>query len=517
MLKGKLNRKTLRIILGDQLNINHSWFRSVDDNVEYVLMEVKSETNYVIHHIQKVLCFFAAMRAFADELSRKGHAVQYWQISDIKNQQSFALNLRQMVQSGEYVTLEYQHPDEYRLQQVFLQLEMELGIQVRATDSEHFMMPREEVAILFHHRKRYLLETFYRHVRKKLNILMVGDQPEGGQWNFDELNRSPIKKGLVLPNPPVFSHNLSNIADELTLMNIETIGHCDAVHFPWAITREDALIWLDWFCKHQLAFFGTYQDAMHTDEPFLFHSRLSFVLNSKLISPLEVIQAAVAEYRKRPQEIHIAQVEGFVRQIAGWREFVRGIYWNEMPGYSEKNFFGHKRSLPGFFWTANTRMNCLKQAIGQSLEWSYAHHIQRLMITGNFALLAGIDPIEVHRWYLGIYIDAIEWVELPNTLAMSQFADGGGLATKPYVSAAAYIQKMSNYCSACAYNPKERIGDNACPMNALYWNFIESNLESFRKNMRMAMPVRGLLKMLPQQRQEIREQAERIFSNIETL
>jgi deoxyribodipyrimidine photolyase-related protein len=517
LLKAKMKGRILRLILGDQLNIHHSWFRSTDKHVTYVMMEVKSESEYVTHHIQKVLCFFAAMRAFADELTRQGHAVQYWKISDLNNQQSFSLNLRQMVQSGDYATLEYQHPDEYRLQQFFLQLETELGIPVKGVDSEHFLMPREEVAILFQHRKRYLLETFYRHVRKKLNILMVGDQPEGGQWNFDELNRSPIKKGLAMPHPPVFSHNLSDIADELTQMSIETIGRCDAVHFPWAITREEALIWLNWFCKHQLAFFGTYQDAMHTDEPFLFHSRLSFALNTKLISPLEVIHAAVEEYRLRPHEIHIAQVEGFVRQIAGWREFVRGIYWNEMPDYKQKNFFGHKRPLPGFFWTGDTRMNCLKQAIGQSLEWSYAHHIQRLMITGNFALLAGVNPEEVHQWYLGIYIDAIEWVELPNTLAMSQFADGGGLATKPYVSAAAYIQKMSNYCAKCAYNPKERIGETACPMNALYWNFIETHLESFKKNMRMAMPVRGLLKMTPQQREEIHCQADRMLENIEEL
>lgn len=515
MLKAKMNGRLLRLILGDQLNIHHSWFRETDVNVTYVMMEVKSETDYVTHHIQKVLGFFAAMRAFADELKQKGHIVEYWKIGDANNLQSFPLNLKQMLLSGGYASMEYQFPDEYRLQQVFLNLE--LGIPLKAVDTEHFLMPREEVGSLFRQRKRYLLETFYRHVRKKLNLLMVDGEPEGGRWNFDELNRSPIKKGLTLPSPPVFSRDVSHIADELRAMKIETIGTCDAEKFLWAVTRDEALIWVDWFCKHQLASFGTYQDAMLIDEPFLFHSRLSFALNTKLISPLEVIQAAEAEYRLRPHEIHIAQVEGFVRQIAGWREFIRGIYWNEMPGYSEKNFFGHNRSLPGFFWTGQTRMNCLKQAIGQSLEWSYAHHIQRLMITGNFALLAGVDPKEVHRWYLGIYIDAIEWVELPNTLAMSQFADGGGLATKPYVSAAAYIQKMSNYCSKCDYNPKERIGDSACPMNALYWNFIETHLDTFEKNMRMAMPVRGLLKMTPQQRTEIQKQSELIFSRIEKL
>jgi deoxyribodipyrimidine photolyase-related protein len=512
-MKGKI----LRVILGDQLNIKHSWFGVHDSNITYVMMEVKSETDYVTHHVQKVICFFAAMRAFAQELQRLGHDVQYWKIGDAGNQQSFPLNLKQMVRSGDYASMEYQYPDEYRLQQVFLTLETELGIPLKAVDSEHFLMPREEVRSLFQHRKRYLMETFYRHVRKKLNLLMVDEQPEGGRWNFDELNRSPIKKGTAIPHPPVFCHDVSQIADELQAMKIETIGRVDVNKFPWPITRAEAWIWLDWFCKHQLASFGTYQDAMQMDEPFLFHSRLSFALNTKLISPLEVIQAAIAEYRRRPKEIQLAQVEGFVRQIAGWREFVRGIYWNEMPGFKEKNFFGNKRSLPGFFWTGHTRMNCLKQAIGQSLEWSYAHHIQRLMITGNFALLAGVDPEEVHRWYLGIYIDAIEWVELPNTLAMSQFADGGYLATKPYVSAAAYIQKMSNYCTSCFYNPKERIGDRACPMNALYWNFIETHLESFKNNIRMAMPVRGLLKMTPQQRSEIQKQSELIFSKIENL
>ncbi len=517
LTKQKMKGKLLRLVLGDQLNIHHSWFRLTDLDVTYVMMEVKTETDYVKHHIQKVLCFFAAMRAFAEELQRLGHDVIYLKISDTNNLQSFPLNLKQIFQSGTYVGWEYQQPDEYRLQQVLRDLESEIDIPSRAVDSEHFLTHREEVGQLFQNRKRYLLETFYRHVRKKLNLLMVDNQPEGGKWNFDELNRSPIKKGQKLPRPPVFSHNLSHIAEELARMGVDTIGQCDTKNFTWAVTREEALIWLEWFCKHQLVHFGTFQDAMHSDEPFLFHSRLSFALNTKLISPLEVINSAIEEFRRRPQEIQIAQVEGFVRQIAGWREFIRGIYWNEMPGFRDKNYFAHNRTLPSFFWTGATKMNCLKEAIGQSLEWSYAHHIQRLMITGNFALLAGVNPEEVHRWYLGIYIDAIEWVELPNTLAMSQFADGGSLATKPYVSAAAYIQKMSNYCSKCAYNPKERIGLKACPMNALYWNFIETHLESFRKNIRMAMPVRGLLKMTAQQRADIQRQADWILSNIEDL
>ena len=512
-----MSDKILRLVLGDQLNIRHSWFDHVDSNVTYVLMEVKSESEYVTHHIQKILAFFGAMRAFAEELRKAGHKVIYLKISDSGNLHSFSLNLKQIIQTGEYSCMQYQHPDEYRLSQFFQGMENELGLPVEAFDSEHFLVSREEVGHLFQHRKRYLLETFYRHVRKKFNLLMDGDEPEGGRWNFDELNRSPVKKGLSLPRPPFFRRNLSQIANEITAMEIKTIGHCNAENFPWAITRGEALEWLDGFCKHQLEYFGTYQDAMHEGEPFLFHSRLSFALNVKLISPAEVIQAAIEEYRSRPHAIAIAQVEGFIRQIAGWREFIRGIYWNEMPGYKEKNFLGHNRSLPNFFWTGHTRMNCLKKAISQSLEWSYAHHIQRLMITGNFALLAGVDPLEVHRWYLGIYIDAIEWVELPNTLAMSQFADGGYLATKPYVSAAAYIQKMSNYCSSCSYNPKERIGTNACPMNALYWNFIETHLERFKGNMRMAMPVRTLLKMSLDQRQEIHKQAEEIFSQIESL
>jgi len=517
MRKSRLNDSTLRVILGDQLNINHSWFRKVDADVTYVMMEVKTETGYVVHHIQKVVAFFSAMRAFADELQRAGHNVRYVRISDEANFQNFPENLKAMIASDGFTHLEYQWPDEYRLHKVFEELESIIGIPVRGVDSEHFLTDRAEVGKLFKNSKRYLLETFYRHVRKKLDLLMIGDQPEGGRWNFDEMNRSPIRKGTVVPKPPVFKRNVKGIVAELQESEIVTMGTCVATSFSWAVTRTEALTWLNWFCKHQLAHFGVYQDAMLSGEPFLYHSRLSFALNTKLLSPVEVIDAVIAEYRSRPDDIQISQVEGFVRQIAGWREFVRGIYWNEMPGYQESNFFEHRRNLPGFFWTGNTRMNCLKQAIGQSLEWSYAHHIQRLMITGNFALLAGLDPQQVHHWYLGIYIDAIEWVELPNTIAMSQFADGGGLATKPYVSAAAYIHKMSNYCSGCAYNPKERIGETACPMNSLYWNFIDENLEIFRQNMRMAMPVRGLLKMTAEQRRAIRQQAERIFTGIENL
>jgi deoxyribodipyrimidine photolyase-related protein len=352
------------------------------------------------------------------------------------------------------------------------------------------------------------MEAFYRRMRKRCDVLMEGEQPAGGGWNFDTENRRPYDGRVPIPPPLVFENDVSGIVDMIRRCKVKTFGAIEPKQLIWPIDRPQALKLLKAFIAAGLPHFGTYQDAMTVKSWSLFHSRLSFALNTKILHPLEVIAAAVNAWEKDPQRIAIPQVEGFVRQILGWREYMRGVYWALMPDFAGMNFFGHDLPLPDFYWTAETRMACLAAAIGQSLKHAYAHHIQRLMITGNFALLAGVHPDEVDAWYLGIYIDAIQWVELPNTRGMSQFADGGMVATKPYVSSANYIRKMSDYCTSCGYDPKARHGEGACPFNSLYWGFYARNRDKFESNPRISMMYRTWDRMAAAERKRILRQAE---------
>ena len=359
------------------------------------------------------------------------------------------------------------------------------------------------------------MESFYREMRRKYQILMEGSQPLTGQWNYDQDNRQALKdKSLLLP-PRLHPKQVGPILDMLDRCGVSTIGSLDSEAFVWPTSRKESLELLDHFCEHLLVHFGSYQDALTTWDPYLFHSRLSFSLNCKMISPLEVVQTVEAYWSKNQDQIGIAQVEGFIRQIIGWREYMRGIYWAKMPEFAQLNYFGHHRKLPDWFWTGNTKMNCLSQSVHQSLDLAYAHHIQRLMVTGNFSLLAGIHPDEVDRWYLGIYIDAIEWVEITNTRGMSQFADGGIVGTKPYVSSANYIKKQGNYCGSCAYQADKKTGEGSCPFNSLYWHFHARNRELLEKNPRIGMVYRTWDKMGNQQ--AILAQAEAYLLDIEQL
>lgn len=504
--------KTLRLILGDQLNAAHSWFGKKDDQVLYVMMEIRQETDYVRHHIQKVIGFFLAMRGFAAALAKAGHRVHYIKISDSANQQSLTENLQKIILEEEIEQFEYQLPDEYRLDTMLQKYSP--GIPISAVDTEHFLTTRNELATLFEGKKNYLMETFYREMRMKHRI-MVNTQmkPEGGKWNYDAENRKKWKGDPAIPDFPKISHDASELLQEIKNGGVDTFGKVDAENFSWPISRSESRKILEHFATELLPHFGSYQDAMHTEQRFLFHSRLSFAMNSKMLDPLEVVKRVIEEWQNRPDEIDIAQVEGFVRQIIGWREYMRGVYWAHMPDYAELNFFEHDLPLPEFYWTGETKMNCLKHSIGQSLEEAYAHHIQRLMITGNFALLLGVHPDAVDAWYLGIYIDALEWVEITNTRGMSQFADGGIVGTKPYISAANYVNKMSNYCSGCIYNRSKRVGDDACPFNALYWNFLDRHREKLAKNHRMSMMFRLVDKMAPEERQAIASRAAEIRSD----
>lgn len=511
------NNKTLRLILGDQLNRNHSWFKAVDDSVIYVLMEIRSETDYAKHHIQKVVGLFSAMRAFAAELQSKKHKVIYIHLNDAGNLQSFERNLEDLISQNNFTHFEYQWPDEYRLDILLKNFCNQLAIDHSVVDTEHFFSTREELGTFFEGKKMLLMESFYRAMRKKHNVLMDNDNPKTGQWNYDSDNRKKLPKDHKPTPPLVFNNDVSQIVAELKITDVSTIGSIDEKHFVWPINRTQSLALLDFFVTDCLPLFGSFQDAMTPNEWSLYHSRLSFSMNLKMISPKEVIDRAIQEWENRQQEIEYHQLEGFVRQIIGWREYMRGIYWLKMPEYASLNFFENTEKLPDWFWTGNTKMNCLKDAISQSLHYAYAHHIQRLMITGNFALLAGVHPDEVDAWYLGIYIDAIEWVEITNTRGMSQFADGGIVGTKPYVSSATYIDKMSHYCGSCYYDKKKKIGGKACPFNSLYWNFYDKNEAKLSKNPRIGMMYNVWKKMNPEDKISLLEQADFYLKNINNL
>jgi deoxyribodipyrimidine photolyase-related protein len=509
--------KTLRLILGDQLNSNHSWYNNVNDSVTYVMMEIRSETDYAKHHIQKVIGIFSAMRYFKYDLIANNHKVIYIYLNDNNNLNTFEKNIKNLISLHNFTHFEYQLPDEYRVDLDLKNLCKTISISNAVVDSEHFFTTRNELGDFFEGKKMYLMESFYRAMRKKHNVMMDGNKPLTGQWNYDGENRKKLPKNHKLILPIVFNNDVSLIYEEIIKATIETIGTVDANNFVWPINRLQSLELLDFFAEHCLQLFGSYQDAMTPNEWSLYHSRISFSMNVKMISPQEVIERCIEEWRKRPNEIEFNQLEGFVRQIIGWREYMRGIYWSKMPEFASMNFFNNQEKLPDWFWTGKTKMNCMKDAINQSLQFAYAHHIQRLMITGNFALLAGIHPDEIDAWYLGIYIDAFEWVEITNTRGMSQFADGGIVGTKPYVSSASYIDKMSHYCGSCFYKKALKTGEKSCPFNSLYWNFYDRNEAKLSKNPRIGMMYNVWRKMKPEDKTAMLEQADYYLKNINEL
>ncbi|MFV5691179.1 cryptochrome/photolyase family protein [Flavobacterium sp. LT1R49] len=508
--------KKLRLILGDQLNSQHSWFQECNENTIYVLAEMRQETDYVKHHIQKVVAFFLSMRNFYTAIQSNGHQAVYFQITDAKNPQDLEKIIGICIEKYKIEKFEYQLPDEYRLDQQLKKICSNLKINSEAFDSEHFYTTRHELTDFFEGKKLLLMENFYRNMRKKHHILMNGATPLENQWNFDADNRKKYKGEVPVPPEKNFHANVSEVLTQIKEAGIITFGNIDENNFSWPTSREQSLEVLDYFCTNLLKHFGDYEDAIHTEEKFLFHSRLSFAINSKMLSPKEVIETVISFYHANEAEITLSQVEGFVRQILGWREYIRGIYWKEMPNYAQMNVLENYNKLPDFFWTGKTKMNCMSHAINQSLDEAYAHHIQRLMVIGNFTLLTQIHPDEVDAWYLGVYIDAIEWVEMPNTRGMSQYADGGIIATKPYVSSGSYINKMSNNCVKCHYNVKEKFGDKACPFNTLYWNFLDEKKEYFKGNQRMGMMLNLLNKMNPEELYKIKVKANAIIGNMDS-
>ncbi len=510
--------KTLRLILGDQLNHSHSWFKKKDKNVTYILMEVMQEQTYVKHHVQKIIGFFTAMRAFARELKEEGHQVIYYYLDADENQQSFGENINWLINKLSFDKFEYQMPDEYRLDEELKSFCKSLEIESEILDTEHFYTSKDEVKVFFNGKKQYLMENFYRYMRKKHQILMdFNQEPEGGKWNFDHENRKKYDGKVPLKEPLQFKKDVSDILKMLQKMEVNFFGNINPKEFSLPTNREESLELLEYFCHDLLPAFGKYEDAMLKEHRTLFHSSLSFALNLKLLSPSEVINHVVSTWRTNQDIINIADVEGFVRQIVGWREYMRGIYWAEMPSFSEKNFLNHENKLPTWFWDGKVKMNCLKHSINNSLDYSYAHHIQRLMVIGNFSLLAGIHPDEIDAWFLGVYADAIQWVQITNTRGMSQFADGGIVGSKPYVASANYINKMSNYCSGCFYDKDKRYGNKACPFNSLYWNFYLTHQQKLKKNPRISMMYRLLEKMEEEEVEKIINQANHYLQNVSEL
>ncbi|MGS2719613.1 cryptochrome/photolyase family protein [Paraglaciecola aestuariivivens] len=505
---------TLRLILADQLSESLPSLQGCDKESDWLLMaEVKSEASYVKHHKKKIALLFSAMRHFAESLRQQNYQLAYTQYDDKNNLGSLFAEVERLCKNQNINKIVLTHPGEFRVLKDMQSWQDKLDIPVEILDDTRFLASLDDFANWAQDRKQLRMEYFYRDMRKRWHCLMDGDQPVGNKWNYDSANRKALPKDLSPPKPCTFKPD--NITQQvLALVEKEFDQHFGKLdNFHFAVTRQQALSVLDEFVKQRLTNFGDYQDAMKQGEPWMYHSHISFYLNCGLLTPKEVIEKVENAYRNGHAPLNA--VEGFIRQVLGWREYVRGLYWLKMPNYAKDNYLDAQRSLPQFFWDYQTKMNCLKQCIKETSDNAYAHHIQRLMIIGNFALLSGLHPDEVNEWFLLVYADAYEWVELPNVSGMILFADGGVMASKPYAASGSYINKMSNYCQHCAYKVKQKNGPNACPFNYLYWDFLARNLEKLGSNPRLSMPYRTLNSMNDDKRQSISNDSQGFFEALE--
>ena len=501
----------LRLILGDQLSHQIASLRDINIDTDIVLMaEVSAEVTYVKHHKRKIAFLFAAMRHFAEELRLAGTNVIYRRLDDQNNGGSLESELKQVIASRKISKLVVTMPGEYRLMETMRSWQSTLDVAVELREDDRFLCSLDKFNKWADGRRQLRMDFFYRDMRRDHNVLMDGGEPVGGKWNFDSDNREPPVAGMVIPPPLQFvPDKITN--DVLALVSERCADHFgDLDDFGFAVTREQALAVLDHFVDQRLNNFGKYQDSMILDEPWVYHSHIGFYLNAGLLLPAEVISAAETAYHGG--HVPLNSVEGFIRQILGWREFVRGIYWLKMPEYADLNFFEAKRDLPEFYWSGETKMLCLAQAVDATKKYAYAHHIQRLMVLGNFALLAGLSPEQVNEWFLIVYADAYEWVELPNVSGMVLFADGGYLASKPYAAGGAYINRMSNYCKHCHYKVSQKNGVTACPFNYLYWDFLIRNRSKLKDNARLGMMYRSLDRMDASKIAAVRHDADRFLT-----
>jgi deoxyribodipyrimidine photolyase-related protein len=504
----------LFFVLGDQLSHTLPALKAMRAGTDVIWMaELRSEAQRVRHHKKKLVFIFSAMRHFAQELIAMGHTVQYTDYSDVDNAGSFTGELRRALDSGDFTEVHYTEPSEYAVAQEWLQCEHAFSIDFVRHSDQRFLASKKDFQDWSRGKKQLRMEFFYREMRRRYQVLMEQDQPIGGQWNYDAQNRKPPKRGLKIPAPYAIQPDAITqtvvhlVAEEFT----DHFGHVEP--FSYAVTAEEARDALEKFIVERLSQFGDYQDAMLQGEAWMYHSHIALYLNCGLLLPMECIRAAECAYQEGAAPLNA--VEGFIRQILGWREFVRGLYWQRMPAYAEANYFDAQRALPDFFWTGTTDMNCLHQCITETERHAYAHHIQRLMVLGNFCLLCGIQPQAVNEWFWVVYADAYEWVELPNVSGMALFADGGLLASKPYAASGAYINKMSNYCKNCRYSPSQKNGANACPFNYLYWDFLQREAPKLQKNPRMGMPYRTLSKMSPERLQAVAQDSREFFTQLD--
>ncbi len=501
--------RNLVIVLGDQLDAQSCALLGFDATQDVVWMaEVAEESTHVWSAKQRIAVFLSAMRHFAEELRERGLALVYTCLDDPGNLGTLPAELAQAIAQLQPAALVLTAPGDWRVLQGLRAVAKQHDLALDLRDDTHFFSTVRQFAAHAEGRKQLRLEYWYRELRRKHGILMDGDEPVGGQWNFDAENREAFGKAGPQNVPPPTRFAPDTITQEvMALVNTRFASHPGSLHsFGWPVTRAQALIALHAFIEQRLPLFGQYEDAMWSGQVWLYHSHLSCALNLKLLNPREVVQAAEDAYRRG--QAPLAAVEGFIRQILGWREYVRGIYWTHMPDYLERNALDAQAALPAWYWTGQTEMACLKDAITQTLEHGYAHHIQRLMVTGLYALLLGVKPQAVHAWYLSVYVDAVEWVELPNTLGMGQFGDGGLMASKPYVASGKYIQRMGNHCKGCRYDPAQSTGPKACPYTTLYWDFLMRHESLLKKNPRMAMQLKNLARLDAQARDAITVQAD---------
>jgi len=501
-------------ILGDQLTPTLPALMQADpQNSVILMMEVMEEASYVPHHPKKIAFIFAAMRAYAAELRDAGWQVDYIKLDDMQNSGSFTGEVNRAISRHDASAIHITEAAEYRVMEAIKTWRDLFDLPVTIHPDDRFICSHDEFADWAEGRKSLRMEYFYREMRRKTGLLMTSDgKPEGDEWNYDSENRKPADNDLFMPVPQQFKPDAST-REVLKLVAGKFSDNFGSLDNYWfGSTREHAQAALGSFIKQALPKFGDYQDAMLRGQSFLYHALISVYLNVGLLNPLDVCRRAEQAYENGDVPLNAA--EGFIRQIIGWREYVRGIYWREMPGYEMRNALGAHRDLPAFYWSGDTDMECLRQCITQTRDEAYAHHIQRLMVTGNFALLIGADPHQVHEWYLSVYADAFEWVELPNTLGMSQFGDGGLLASKPYASSGSYINKMSDYCGSCRFKVNQKEGEDACPFNYLYWDFIARHENTFAKNPRMAMMVRSYAKFAEDKKTQIAADAKAFLANL---
>jgi deoxyribodipyrimidine photolyase-related protein len=503
--------KTLRLILGDQLNKTISSLNDIDKDNDVILMcEVWDEATYVKHHKKKIAFLFSAMRHFAAELKNFGFNVDYIQLDDEGNSGSFKGEVKRAIDRHNVNKMIVTEASEYRVLKDMRQWADEFGIKVEIRPDDRFLATHKEFKEWAEDgRKQLRMEYFYRTMRRKHDVLMDGDDPVGGQWNYDAENRKPPKDGLDIPQ--TYTAQVDEITQDVMDLIADRFGDHfgDLEPFYFAVTRDQALYALNKFIDERLCAFGDYQDAMVEGEPWMYHSHISFYMNCGLLLPIEVIRKAEEAYDNGDAPLNA--VEGFIRQILGWREFIRGVYWYYMPDYADMNALNATRALPEFMWTGQTKMNCMRQCIAETRQNAYAHHIQRLMVLGNFLLLAGVDPKHVNEWYLIVYADAYEWVEMPNVTGMILHADDGIVGSKPYAASASYINKMSDYCKNCSYSPTKKNGKDACPFNYLYWNFHLNHQVKFENNPRIGFAYKTLSRMNDEKIDAIKSDSERFF------